>query len=190
MSSPGGYTGTSTEAIAERAGISQPYLFRLFGTKKELFIAANRRVGDTIEARFAAAADGLSGDEALHAMGAAYLDLLSDPDMLQVELHGFAAAAADADIAAACRQSFDVLWHLVHDRTGLDDEAIRQFFAQGMLLSVMCAIDLLSVGEPWAQSFCPDPSKVPTSHTLPTPSTTLSRSTKATATGAAPSSTG
>ena len=35
----GGYNGTSTEAIAREAGISQPYLFRLFRTKKELFIA-------------------------------------------------------------------------------------------------------------------------------------------------------
>jgi AcrR family transcriptional regulator len=39
----GGLHGTSTERIAQRAGISQPYLFRLFGTKKELFIAANQR---------------------------------------------------------------------------------------------------------------------------------------------------
>ena len=33
-----GYAGTSTEAIAARAGISQPYLFRLFGTKKDLLL--------------------------------------------------------------------------------------------------------------------------------------------------------
>ena len=38
-----GFHGTSTETIAERAGISQPYLFRLFGTKKELFVASVRR---------------------------------------------------------------------------------------------------------------------------------------------------
>ena len=35
----GGYHGTSTEAIAREAGISQPYLFRLFRTKRELFLA-------------------------------------------------------------------------------------------------------------------------------------------------------
>ena len=41
--SQGGLAGTSTEAIARRAGVSQPYLFQLFGTKKELFIAVIRR---------------------------------------------------------------------------------------------------------------------------------------------------
>ena len=93
-------------------------------------------------------------------MGGAYLDLLSDPDLLQVQLHAFAAAAADPDIAAACRHSFDVIWHLVRHRTGLDDDAIRQFFAQGMLFCVISAIDLFGVGEPWALSFCPDPAKL------------------------------
>ena len=38
----GGLHGTSTEEIAEAAGISQPYLFRLFGTKKRLFVATRR----------------------------------------------------------------------------------------------------------------------------------------------------
>jgi AcrR family transcriptional regulator len=39
----GGYHGTSTENIAREAGISQPYLFRLFRTKRELFLACWRR---------------------------------------------------------------------------------------------------------------------------------------------------
>ena len=39
----GGLHGTSTEEIAEAAGISQPYLFRLFGTKKKLFVASVER---------------------------------------------------------------------------------------------------------------------------------------------------
>ena len=34
-----GYNGASTDAIARDAGISQPYLFRLFRTKRELFLA-------------------------------------------------------------------------------------------------------------------------------------------------------
>ena len=48
----GGLHGTSTEAIARRAGISHAYLFRLFGTKKQLFIACAhlcfRRVRETL----------------------------------------------------------------------------------------------------------------------------------------------
>src|ERR671937_1653329 len=71
-----GLHGTSTDVIARRAGVSQPYLFRLFGTKKELFIAAlNRCFRVTLET-FMRAAEGKRGDEALLAMGAAYQDLL------------------------------------------------------------------------------------------------------------------
>ena len=34
-----GYHGTPTDTLARRAGISQPYLFRLYGTKKDLCLA-------------------------------------------------------------------------------------------------------------------------------------------------------
>src|SRR6202007_962577 len=71
-----GYEGTSTEDIARRAGISQPYLFRLFGTKKELFVATvSRCFRETLEL-FQRAAEGKRGEEALQAMGQAYMDQL------------------------------------------------------------------------------------------------------------------
>lgn len=150
-----GYAGTSTDAIATRAGISQPYLFRLFGTKKELFIATHDLVGERIVTALTNAIEGLDGDEAMHAMGMAYLTLLQDTEMLQVQMHGYAAATGDPEIAASCRRTFEVLWHLVKDKLGLDPEKIQDFFANGMLISVMSAIDLLSVKEAWAQSICP-----------------------------------
>ena len=155
-----GYAGTSTEAVASRAGISQPYLFRLFGTKKDLFVATYELVSDRIIAAMTRAGLGLEGKEALVAMGEAYVELLQDPEMLQVQLHGFAAAPGDPDIAAAGRRTFEVLWQLVRDRTQLPDEDLRDFFAMGMLLNVMSAIDLLSVPDHWAQSFCPTPEKI------------------------------
>jgi AcrR family transcriptional regulator len=150
-----GYAGTSTDAIAARAGISQPYLFRLFGTKKDLFIATHNLVGTRIVKELTNAIEGLEREEALHAMGMAYLQLMQDPEMLQVQMHGYAAATSDPDIAAACRKTFEVLWHLVKDKLDLDPEMIQDFFANGMLISVMSAIDLLSVKEQWAQSICP-----------------------------------
>ncbi len=148
-----GYAGTSTEAIAKRAGISQPYIFRLFGTKKELFIATYDVVTAAIEDAFIAAREGLDGEMALLAMGQAYLELLGDPDLLQVQLHGFAAAAADEDIARACQETFRRLWRLVNESVAVTPEQLREFFAQGMLCTVMAAIDLRSVDEDWAQSF-------------------------------------
>jgi AcrR family transcriptional regulator len=148
-----GYAGTSTEAIATRAGISQPYLFRLFGTKKELFIATYYMVTTRIEDAFTSVSAELDGEEAMLAMGMAYQELLEDPDLLQVQLHGFVAAAADADIVFACQDTFRRLWHLVNEKTHSDPEVIRGFFAKGMLCNVLAAIDLRSVEEPWAQSF-------------------------------------
>src|ERR1700683_4018599 len=120
-----GYAGTSTEAIASRAGISQPYIFRLFGTKKDLFIATYATVSAAIEDAFGAAADGLAGEDAMAAMGLAYLELLQDPDLLQVQLHAFAAAAADPDIAQACQDSFRRLWQLVTNYTDVTAEQMR-----------------------------------------------------------------
>src|SRR6476620_6761897 len=71
-----GFEGTSTEDIAKRAGISQPYLFRLFGTKKDLYIASvGRCYRDTLEL-FQRAAEGLRGEEALKAIGEAYMEQL------------------------------------------------------------------------------------------------------------------
>src|SRR5579864_661762 len=71
-----GLEGTSTEDIARRAGISQPYLFRLFGTKKELYIASvTRCFRETLEL-FQRSAEGLRGEEALQAIGEAYVEQL------------------------------------------------------------------------------------------------------------------
>ena len=155
-----GYEGTSTATIATRAGISQPYLFRLFGTKKELFIAAFDQVGARIVKEMLRASKGLSGEAALESMGDAYFALLQDDELLKVQMHGYAAATNDPDIAAIGRKTFNVLWHLLKDQLDLDEKMIGDFFAKGMLVSVMSAIDLQSVAENWAQSICHAPEKL------------------------------
>src|SRR5438093_13298156 len=64
-----GLDGGSTEAIAKAVGISQPYVFRPFGTKKDLFTATvDRCMHRTLEMMQSAAA-GLSCDEPRHAGG-------------------------------------------------------------------------------------------------------------------------
>jgi AcrR family transcriptional regulator len=154
-----GYAGTSTEAIANRAGISQPYLFRLFGTKKDLFVATYDLVGFRIINELTKACEGLEGEDAKIAMGDAYLELMQDPEMLQVQLHGFAAAPADPDIARSCRRTFDVLADVFYERTHGDEEDLREFFAMGMLINVMSAIDVLSEPDSWAETICQMPLK-------------------------------
>src|SRR4029450_13912065 len=87
-----GLHGASTDAIANAAGISQPYLFRLFGTKKELYLAATRlKMEETYQA-FEQASRGKRGQEALQAMGEASRQLIEDRERLQLMLQCFAAA--------------------------------------------------------------------------------------------------
>jgi AcrR family transcriptional regulator len=148
-----GLAGTSTEDVARRAGISQPYLFRLFPTKKALFLAlvdrCYRRVADT----FTAAAGDLTGDEALEAMADAYELLLDDRILLLLQMQAYA-ACDDPEIRATTRAGFKSLWELVERLTGLPFQTVVDFFAVGMLMNVAAAMDLPSVDERWT-SWCP-----------------------------------
>src|SRR5881296_1867810 len=104
-----GFEGTSTEDIARRAGISQPYLFRLFGTKKELFIASVERCfAETLE-RFQTNAEGLAGPEALHAIGTAYVEAIAqDPNRLRGQMQAYV-ACDDPDVCAVVQRGFGKL---------------------------------------------------------------------------------
>ena len=147
-----GLEGASTDAIAREAGISQPYLFRLFGTKKELFMAVEARcLGDTLHA-FQRAAEGKSGEEALKAMGDAYMAMItSDPNRLLGQLQAYA-ACSDPDIRAVIRRGYGDLVEYVGRVSGVDPQRLMRFFARGMLLNVIVAMDLLESDEGWART--------------------------------------
>ena len=157
----GGLRGTSTETIAARAGISQPYLFRLYGTKKELFMAAYTRCCEEVLAAFQTAAtqvpDGAGPDERLSAMGRAYEELIANADLLRIQMQAYVAAAADPEIRAAARRRYGELFRFVERASGADDERVLRFFATGMLLNVSAALGH-APGDPkdfkaWASSF-------------------------------------
>ncbi len=143
-----GLEGTSTEDVARRAGISQPYLFRLFPTKKALFLALIDRCFRRVEETFTAAAEGRAGEEALTAMGDAYGQLLADRTLLLLQLQSYA-ACEDPEIRAVTRAGFKELWLLTERVTGMRTDQIVPFFAMGMLLNVAAAMDLPSVDEHW-----------------------------------------
>src|SRR5260370_14052659 len=104
-----GLAGTSTEDVAGRAGISQPYLFRLFPTKKALFLALVERCFRRVEDAFTAAAADRTGDEALAAMAEAYEHLLDDRTLLLLQMQAYA-ACDDPEIRAVARAGFKELW--------------------------------------------------------------------------------
>jgi AcrR family transcriptional regulator len=146
-----GYHGASTEEIARRAGISQPYIFRLFGTKKDLFIAVDTRCFRQTLEIFQRAAEGKRGEEALEAIGAAYGELLvNDRTYLRGQMAAYA-ACDDPEICEAVRNGFGDLVHYVERVSGLGPKGISDFFARGMLMNVLSSMGLTAPTEPWAQ---------------------------------------
>jgi AcrR family transcriptional regulator len=145
-----GFEGASTDTIAREVGISQPYLYRLFGTKKGLYLAsAERCLSDTYET-FRAASEGLNGDEALEAIGKSYKQMIAeDPRRLQAQMQSYA-ACDDADVREAVQAGFGRLVELVESK-GVSGERVVQFLAFGMLVNVMCSMGLYESDRPWAK---------------------------------------
>ncbi len=170
-----GLDGTSTEAIAERAGISQPYIFRLWATKKDLFLATVNACFERTEAVLKDATEGRSDAEIsaelraaghdpkahaplhsgpgarLHVMGHAYLRLLIRRDTLLMQMQAYA-ACWDEDVRRLVRERWTRLRKLVAELSGAEGRELSEFFARGMLLNVAACMHLPSSGDPrrWA----------------------------------------
>lgn len=146
----GGLHGTSTHAIAKRAGISQPYIFQLFGTKQDLFLAAVASAFERVREAFRAAV-AADPEDPLHAMGGAYVDLLANREEMLMQHHAYA-ASYDPTVRAFVQAQFADLLRLIERLSGASPEIVREFAAQGMLLNVVASLDLVDLArkEEWA----------------------------------------
>lgn len=135
-----GLHGTSTEAIARRAGISHAYLFRLFPTKKALFMACAERCMRRTAETFRSSVTGETPAERLASMGKAYVAMLEDRELLLSQMQLYA-ACSDPDIRKLARRGWEELVEEVKERSGASYEDLRSFFAHGMLLNVAASID-------------------------------------------------
>ena len=145
----GGLHGASTETIARRAEITQAYIFRMFGTKKALFLEVVIAAFDRVTEGMRTAAGNTTGLDALGRMGAQYNELLADQTSLLLQLQGFA-ACGDPEVRDAVRGCFGQMWQTVADVTELDPVTIKAFLAFGMLLNNGAALRTAEVDEPWA----------------------------------------
>ena len=146
-----GLAGTSTETIARRVGISQPYLFRLFGTKKELFVAAVERCfTETMETFRVASRGSVDQEDALRRMGEAYFVLISDRTKLRMQMQAYA-ACEDPDVRRVVQRGFGELTGLIMGVSGASSEVVAHFMAKGMLLNVMASMDVLDAPSGWPQ---------------------------------------
>jgi AcrR family transcriptional regulator len=145
----GGLHGASTETIARRAEITQAYVFRMFGTKKALFLEVVTAAFDRVTEAMRKAAADTTGLDALGRMGARYNETLADQTSLLLQLQGFA-ACGEPEVRDAVRECFGRMWETVADITGLDPVTIKAFLAFGMLLNTGAALQAAELDEPWA----------------------------------------
>jgi AcrR family transcriptional regulator len=137
----GGYNGTSTESIAREAGISQPYLFRLFRTKKELFLACSERCFAQVADVFREAVEGVPEGERQMAMGHAYEErLLPDRHALMFQMQAY--ATSEPEIRAAVREGYIRLTGIAAELAGVPRDDMWHFFAHGMMLNVVAMLEL------------------------------------------------
>jgi AcrR family transcriptional regulator len=144
-----GYRGTSVRAVAEKAGISESYVFRLFGDKRELFVAALRRCFERIQEALREGADAAGSSrprEVLDGMAVAYAKLIAERDLLMIQVHALAAS--------------DDLVDFVQSRSGASETAVQSFFARGQLCHLITALGIagsapetnVSPDEPWVHT--------------------------------------
>ncbi len=148
-----GLHGASTEAIAARAGISQPYVLRLFGTKKRLFLDACDAVAQEILDTWRRVPLAGPPEARLAALGEAFFTMVSQRDALRLLLQGFA-SSEDDDVRAQSHAWMGRLHAWIREATGADEAQLQMFFAQGMLLMVAASLGAEEVADAaWARTF-------------------------------------
>lgn len=143
-----GLFGASTQTIAERVGVSQPYLFQLFGSKLQLFIAVWNSCCDRIEAVLDAAAEGLPEAERGRALAAAYDSLLSkERELLTIQLQAWSASCTNEEVRLAVASRFNRIWDLVASLSSAPPGAAADTMGGWVLYNVAAALRLERVEE-------------------------------------------
>ena len=147
-----GYSGATTDQVAQAAGISQPYVVRMFGTKENLFLEVVARALDKLMTSFREVLDvpRPAGDDPADSLvarlGAAYVDLIEDRGILLSLMQAFI-TGHDPVIGARAREGFLQIYRMLRDEAGFPPEVIREFLADGMLFNTLLAIRLPDIFE-------------------------------------------
>jgi AcrR family transcriptional regulator len=156
----GGLQGTKVSAIAADVGVAQPYVFSLFPTKRDLFLAADERCFDKVAALFEQAGDAFDkngpeepDEDKLKALGRSYTgSIAANPDLLLLQLQAYAACGDDPEIQAFVRRQYAKLVEVCRRISGIDDdERLDSFFQTGMWCNVAAALGVedFTVGSGW-----------------------------------------
>jgi AcrR family transcriptional regulator len=97
------YRGATTAEIAREAGISEPILYRHFGSKRDLYLACLEEAWGSFRAVCEQALAG-DPDKCLGAIGDAYMAKSRKIRVIDLWIQGLNEASADKAIAAAVRK--------------------------------------------------------------------------------------
>ncbi len=138
-----GYFGTSTAQVASAMGVSQPYVIRTFGSKRELFLRTHAHAGAAIVSAFRSVTSAPGGAFDPERVGAAYRGLvLSQPASVLVWAHAFSAATAEPAIGVESRRMFDEVYRTLRD-AGASDIQMWDFMGRGMLMNALLLMEAL-----------------------------------------------
>ncbi|MGN8049667.1 TetR/AcrR family transcriptional regulator [Curtobacterium sp. 22159] len=137
-----GYNGTTTDQIAAAAGISQPYVVRMFGSKEALFLEVFHDTLQTLIDAWRETLATLGPDQTpAHAIGEQFVDLAAERGLHTLLLQGFVSGAEPA-IGAAARDGFLEIYRFLRDEAGIADDEVQGFLGSGMIFAIMLAIDM------------------------------------------------
>jgi TetR/AcrR family transcriptional regulator len=137
-----GYFGTTTDAVARAANVSQPYVVRMFGTKEALFLAVFERAGTRLLDTFRAAIaeNPQSSREEIHRrIGASYGELLTDRGLLLSLMHAFV-LGSDPEIGKVARRGFMQVYRLLRHEAAFTADEAQSFLSMGMLLNTLVGL--------------------------------------------------
>ncbi|MEU8899870.1 TetR/AcrR family transcriptional regulator [Nocardia sp. NPDC048505] len=147
-----GFHGTPISTVATSAGISTAYVFKLYPSKVELFVAALDRCFDLVQRSLATGA-GRAGEgdpeRVLYEMGGAYAELIANKSLLTLQVHALSAADVP-EIAEAMRRGLGRVTEYAKSRSGAADADVQRFMAFGQLCHLVTALDLDDNQQPWA----------------------------------------
>jgi AcrR family transcriptional regulator len=135
-----GYVGATTDQVAKAAGVSQPYVVRMFGTKERLFLETLQRAVDRLQDVFRRAIADTSNPLGVHErVGQAYVDLVGDRGLLLTMMHAFV-LGSDPAIGRAARECLLGVYTLLREEAGFTPEEVHGFIAQGMLINTLVGV--------------------------------------------------
>ena len=134
-----GYYGTTTDQIARAAGVSQPYVVRMFGTKEKLFVEVLERALTLLLDAFRGAIANDDGQPLQRRLGLSYVALLAHRGLLLSLMHAFV-LGSDPVIGERARDGFLQVYEFLRTEAGMTSNEAGLFLAGGMLSNTMIGL--------------------------------------------------